>query len=82
MDLKNGNELIGTEAVWVTEAPVLNGFQSWYPRYDTIWITEAAATRADGSKIGIMGATQWQVRGQCKSWEYDDTAVELIQIWS
>ncbi|KAK4451018.1 concanavalin A-like lectin/glucanase domain-containing protein [Podospora aff. communis PSN243] len=80
-DLKNGNEIIGTEAVWVAEAPILNGFQAIYPRYDSIWFQRASATREDGSNLGIIGATQWQVRNQCRSWEYDDETLELIQIW-
>jgi hypothetical protein len=80
-DLKNGNEIIGTEAVWVAEAPVLNGFPAIYPRYDSIWFQRASAKREDGSNLGILGATQWQVRNQCRSWEYDDETLELIQIW-
>ncbi|KAK0622433.1 concanavalin A-like lectin/glucanase domain-containing protein, partial [Immersiella caudata] len=73
--LKNGNEIIGSEAIWVAEAPVLNGFQAIYPRYDSIWFQQAAATREDGSNLGVLGATQWQVRGQCRSWEYDDATL-------
>ncbi|KAK0639893.1 concanavalin A-like lectin/glucanase domain-containing protein [Cercophora newfieldiana] len=80
--LYNGTELVGTEAIWMVEAPYLaNNYQPIYPRFDTIWITEANATLQNGSKLGIMGSVQSQVPNQCRSWEYDDTAVELIQLW-
>lgn len=81
VNFSHGNEIIGTDAIWVFEAPMLGSTTPTYPRFDSAWITEASATLEDGSKLGIIGATQWGVAGQCRSWEYDDTAVEMIQLW-
>jgi len=81
VNFSHGTEIVGIDAIWVFEASILGNGAPMYPRFDSTWITEAAATLQDGSKLGIIGATQWGVRGQCRSWEYDNTSVEIIQLW-
>lgn len=76
-----GDPLFGVEAIWVVEAPNLGGYQALYPRFDGMWLQDAKATMENGTNLGILGATQWNVRHGCKAWEYDDTNVEIIQLW-
>lgn len=67
----------GIDAVWLIESPVLNGQIVKLPKYDELWIQDASATLMDGKKLGILGALQYQMTGQCKSQEYDDSTVSF-----
>lgn len=67
----------GIDAVWLIESPVLNGQIVKLPKYDELWIQEASATLMDGKKLGILGALQYQMTGQCKSQEYGDSTVSF-----
>lgn len=75
----NGSALIGVEPAWIVQTPVINGGKSWFPQYDGMWMTEASCTLNDNTNLGIMGSTQWQVEGQCKSIEFNNTVVEMDQ---
>lgn len=69
--------IAGIDADWLIESPALNGKIVKLPRFDNLWIQEASATLMDNKKLGILGALQYQMTGQCKSLEYDNSAVEF-----
>ena len=72
MTVSGGQALGRVDAEWVVERPYYGSSLSGFAAFTDVWFQGAYATKVSGSNLGILGATQLQIPGNCQSLEYDD----------
>ncbi|GAB1316169.1 Peptidase A4 family-domain-containing protein [Madurella fahalii] len=69
----DGPTLARVDADWVVERPYYGGSLAGFPSFSDVWFEDASATRTDGSNLGVLGASQFQIPDLCASGEVNNT---------
>ncbi|KAK5653281.1 hypothetical protein OQA88_9180 [Cercophora sp. LCS_1] len=78
-DERGAGTIGGIDADWIAETPQYFGQLLDMPKFDEVTFRNARATRLDNSNLGVLGAIQKVIPGQCSSVETGDSS---LRAWS